>query len=131
MKGLVRWVNIYSVVCVVYMGVLFVLSSSPTEIEVESFSAFDKLVHVGAYGVLAVLIYLVLQRVGESRYVFGFAFLGSFVYGIVNEVRQAFLPWRDADIADVAANGIGALCFLLVLSLTRRSRSNKRSDRII
>jgi VanZ family protein len=123
-KKLLRWLSLYSVVCVVYMVVLFVLSTSPTEIEVESFSAFDKLVHVGAYGVLAVLIYLGLQRSGVGKgYLFVLSFLGSFAYGIVNEVQQAFLPWRDADLADVAANGIGAVCFLLALTVARRAKT--------
>ena len=124
MKGLGRWVSIYSVACVAYMGLLFVLSFSAKEIDVKTFSSFDKLVHVGAYGVLAVLIYLGLQKaaVGKGS-LFVLSFLGSFAYGLVNEIQQAFLPWRDADIADVAANGVGALCFLVVLTLVRRAKT--------
>ena len=87
---------------------------------------FDKLVHVGAYGVLAVLVYLALRKTATGKgFLFGFAFLGSFAYGIVNEIQQAFLPWRDADLADVAANGLGALCFLLVLKMVSRVRAGR------
>jgi hypothetical protein len=123
-KQVGRWVSIYSVACVAYMGLLFVLSSSATEIDVKSFSSFDKLVHAGAYGVLAVLIYGGLQKaaVGEG-YLFVLSFSGSFAYGVVNEIQQAFLPWRDADIADVAANGLGALCFLVLLKMVSRVRA--------
>ena len=124
MKQVVRWVNVYALGCAAYMGLLFVLSSSATEIDVKSFSSFDKLVHVGAYGVLAVLIYFGLRQagVGEGSLLI-VSFSGSFAYGIVNEIQQAFLPWRDADLADVAANGIGALCFLVVLTLVMRAKA--------
>jgi len=123
-KTLGRWVSIYSVACIIYMGLLFVLSSSATKIDVRSFSSFDKLVHVGAYGVLAVLIYFGLRQAGVGEgYLLILSFSGSFAYGIVNEIQQAFLPWRDADLADVAANGIGALCFLLVLTFVRRAKA--------
>jgi len=100
------------------MGLLFYFSSSPTVIEVPSVQYFDKLLHLGMYGILAILIYLVLEEMNiRKRYVLALAFAISFLYGIAMEIHQYFIPWRKADILDAMANGIGAFCFPLVFRL--------------
>jgi VanZ family protein len=118
MNKLHRWVNIYLVLSLTYMGVIFYLSSSRTPIRMTLFSSWDKLFHMVVYGVLASLIYLALKEMNVARvYALGLAFLVSFLYGVCNEVHQAFVPWRKADMFDVMANGMGALLFPLVLWL--------------
>jgi VanZ family protein len=98
------------------MGLIFYLSSIPTEIKLSSFSAFDKLSHMIAYGILASLIYLTLTEMNvRGRHLLALAFGISFLYGVSNEINQYFLSWRDADGLDVVANGVGAFSFLTVL----------------
>ncbi len=100
------------------MGLLFYLSSVPMEIKAPTFSAFDKLSHMVAYGILAVLIYFALREMDVGkRYLLLLAFVISSVYGLFNEIHQHFLPWRNADVFDAIANGIGAFLFPLVLRL--------------
>ncbi len=106
------------------MGFLFYVSSIPTEIEVPSFSAFDKLTHLVAYGVLACLIYLALYETNSLKgYVLVVAFAISFFYGTLNEIHQYFLPWREADVFDAIANGMGALLFPVALRLKIQNRN--------
>jgi VanZ family protein len=109
-------VTIYSISSLAYMGLIFYLSSIPTEIKLSSFSAFDKLSHMIAYGILASLIYLTLKEMNvRGRHLLALAFGISFLYGVSNEINQYFLSWRDADGLDVVANGVGAFSFLTVL----------------
>jgi len=113
-----RWVNIYSIVSVLYMGLVFYLSSYPVQMRVPSFSSFDKLSHIGAYGILACLVYLGLWKMNvATRHLLALSFLISFLFGISNEIHQYFIPCRTAEILDVVANGIGAFCFPLVFRL--------------
>lgn len=113
-----RKTNIYLIFSLICMGVISYLSLCRMEIRVSGLSSWDKLLHMAAYGVLACLIYLALQEMDVSkRYLLVLAFAISFLYGVWNEVLQYFVPWREADILDATANGIGAFGFPLVLWL--------------
>ena len=61
----------------------------------------DKIVHAGAFGLLALLIY------GSSQN-FIFAFLLTSLYGLSDEIHQSFVPGRMADGFDWLADTIGA-----------------------
>jgi VanZ family protein len=75
------------------------------------------------YGILSSLIYLALRRRGLKKYYpLMLAFAIAFIYGIINEMYQVFLPWRQGDLLDVMANGIGAFSFPLGLSLITHRR---------
>jgi hypothetical protein len=117
-KMATRRINLYFIFSVIYMGLIFYLSSYRVEMRVSAFSSWDKLVHLVAYGILASLVYLALQEMNVGkRYLWILAFMISFLYGGLNEIHQYFVPWRQADILDAMANGIGAFCFPLGLWL--------------
>ena len=84
-----------------------------TAIKVPSFSYSDKLAHTAAYGVLTSLIYVALKK-------------GN-VANVSDEIHQYFVPGRQADIFDVVADGIGALCFPLAFQ-HRNNRSNAKTS---
>jgi len=46
---------------------------------------------------------------------FRYYILFSISYGILMEIIQYFIPWRSFSIADIIANSIGAVSFLLIL----------------
>ncbi len=72
----------------------------------------DKLVHALVFGGLAVLIYrsLRLQKPAWSRQaVVVFGVLATVAYGCLDEGHQSLVSERRAELADVAADGIGAL----------------------
>ena len=116
-----RKAYVYSLISVLYMALVFFLSWVPMKIEVSSFSWSDQFAHMVLYGILACLIYIALREMNvPRRFWLVLAFAVSFLYGTANEIFQHFLPWRQADINDVVANGIGAFCFPLLLWLRTR-----------
>lgn len=123
-----RRINVYLILSVAYMGLIFFLSSFRMEIKAVAFSFGDKLVHLVVYGILASLIYLALREMSiGKRYVLILAFAISFAYGVTNEIHQYFVPWRDADVFDVMANGIGAFCFPMALWLRTHQQERQVS----
>lgn len=120
--------NVYLIVSLLYMGLIFCVSSYSMPVQVPSFSFLDKLLHVFEYGILASLIYLALRDTKATKYhLLGLGFAISFLYGILDEIHQYFVPGRDADIFDVMADGIGSLCFPLALHF-KTHYQNSRSE---
>lgn len=62
---------------------------------------FDKLYHAGNFGVLGALLYLATGRVW-------LAVLLASLYGVSDEVHQAYVPGRSADPLDWVADTVGA-----------------------
>jgi VanZ family protein/ferredoxin len=102
-----------------YAGALFAQSSFPTPEEVPSFLLSDKLLHAGAYAVLAVLFYRALghhrtTRAPARRALFTIAL--TVLYGISDEFHQSFVPGRFAEHWDVLADrnsvDVPTLCHL-------------------
>jgi len=80
---------------------------------------WDKLYHAGNFGVLAALLYL---ATGQAW----LAVLLASLYGVSDELHQAFVPGRSADAADWLADTTGALVAVLFLQLWRRRRAGAR-----
>jgi VanZ family protein len=104
----------YWILTLSYMGIIFYLSSLERTGIPELFPLQDKTLHAILYIILAFLIYRSLDVSGNSRYVFILSFLFAAIYGITDEIHQAFVPGREASLGDIAADSIGALlgCFL-------------------
>ena len=103
-RGIIYWVF-----TVMYMGIIFYVSSlqridTPGIQEIS-----DKLLHLCAYFILAFMVYLSFVKSGVKKYVFILAFLIAVLYGIIDEFHQALVPGRDATIGDVIADSLGAL----------------------
>lgn len=70
---------------------------------------FDKLLHLGAFGLLAALVAHALLQLGRSaRRALLVAVLAVSLYGAFDEWHQSFVPGRDADPLDWAADTAGA-----------------------
>lgn len=74
-------------------------------------NVWDKLLHAGAYGGLA-LVTLRATAGGRLAGLTGRALLLAWAittaYGASDEVHQSFVPQRSADLFDVVADGVGA-----------------------
>ena len=97
---------------IVYCGAIFAQSSFPTSDALPTFFMSDKLLHLGAYALLAILFHRALgqHRVGASplkRAILTIAF--TVLYGISDEFHQSFVPGRSPEILDVAADAAGGL----------------------
>ncbi len=70
-------------------------------------SIYDKLQHLAAFITLAFLADFSFPRI---RFLWKVA-LPLFVYGLILEFTQYFLPYRDFSVADIVANAVGILLY--------------------
>lgn len=108
------------------MAVQVVLSSqSHLPAPLAPLSGIDKALHAGWFFLLGLLAYRA-GRVGEGwprRRTAFLVILGALLWGISDEAHQAFVPGRDVEAADVAADVAGAAAAALVAEpLLRRLR---------
>lgn len=115
-----------------YMGVIWIVSSieQPT-FPIGLFPFRDKGVHTTEYAVLAFLLGHACLRTFEGRPRLRVAFVAvmlTVLWGFLDEMHQAFVPGRSADLLDLVADTIGALVgvggrFLLGTLAARRAHS--------
>jgi VanZ family protein len=104
----------YWVPPVVYAGVIFMLSAIPhPEEKLPSFlgGISDKVLHLVEYGILGLLCYRAFRwAAGDwgARHALWLAIIASTGYGLSDELHQLFVPPREADLWDLAADAAGA-----------------------
>lgn len=91
---------------------------------------FDKVLHLGAFGLLAALVARALLELGgAARRALLVAAVATSAYGALDEWHQSFVPGRDADpldwAADTAGAALGAALAAVVLP-RRRARASIR-----
>ena len=133
--GRFRGFLIYWAPVVAYAALIFMLSAQPHPERL--FPSFlerlgDKLLHVLEYGVLAALCYRAFRHAwygATALTALALAIVAATVYGISDEVHQAFVPSRTSDLWDVAADLAGACVgsLLWFLGESRPSRSRPMS----
>lgn len=103
----------------VYWIILFIATSIPAQ-SVPSFGVGDKLEHFSAYCILAGLLHLALSIQDKSLFSKRYAALLTvaiiMIYGVLDELHQMLIPGRSAEFLDWAADGIGAICGVLIIS---------------
>ena len=110
--GQVLW---YWVPVALYAGTIFYLSAqSHPEDQLPSFlfkEVSDKVLHAVEYGILSLLCYRAFRRTAGptvARQAVVLAIVITSVYGITDEVHQAFVPLRESSWLDWLADTIGA-----------------------
>ena len=106
----------YWVPVALYAGAIFYLSAqSHPEDQLPSFvfkNVSDKVLHAVEYGTLSLLCYRAFRWAAGpavARQAVVLAIVTASVYGITDEVHQAFVPLRDASWQDWLADTIGAV----------------------
>jgi VanZ family protein len=95
-----------------WAALIFWLSSQPDlPTPPFAFEGFDKLVHAGFYGILTLLL---CAADGARPW---WWVVAAALYGLSDEIHQAFVPGRSTDAIDLFADIMGAL---LVASVWRR-----------
>ncbi|MBX3332161.1 MAG: VanZ family protein [Nitrospira sp.] len=97
-----------------YAALIFYLSSQPhPETHVPFVTLFsDKVLHVVEYAVLGALCYRAIRGSGNASWrqqAIPAAILLTSLYGVSDEVHQAFVPFRDSSWLDWLADTIGAV----------------------
>jgi VanZ family protein len=110
--GQVLW---YWVPVVLYAGAIFYLSAqSHPQDDLPSFlfeEVSDKVLHAVEYGILALLCYRAFRWAAGpvvARQAVLLAIVTASVYGMTDEVHQAFVPFRESGWQDWLADTIGA-----------------------
>jgi len=89
-----------------------------------------KSAHIFMYFVLGMLIFNVLRQYTQnSKKLIGFSILFAFVYAVLDELHQAFVPGRSAEPRDVLLDTIGAslgvaLCMLIIRRKAKKAVNN-------
>lgn len=108
----------------VYMAGIFIASSLSTGAGASLVP--DKVVHAAVYGGLAIVLLRALGRglrypISWPAMLWAVAIAG--LYGISDEIHQAFVPTRHADPADLLADVLGAAAAVLLTRAIARARS--------
>jgi len=104
---------------VVYWIVLFGATTLPAA-SMPSFGVVDKVNHLSAYFILAILLFLTLlfqQKISlAKKRVAAYALIICSLYGMLDEVHQIFIPGRSAELLDFVADACGALLGVLLMN---------------
>jgi VanZ family protein len=91
----------------IYMGIIFYLSSISMPLQHELPHGMDKVIHFAEYAVLGLLMSYSLRSAGIRRYVIA-GWMFSMLYGVGDEIHQAFVPMRESSAYDMLADSIGS-----------------------
>lgn len=95
-----------------YCGLIFLLSSPAGPANTSTGLLNNKILHVAEYSILGFLMaraLLGLNSRHSRQSVLVLAVMLSALYGLSDEIHQAFTPGRSANLGDVMADGLGAL----------------------
>ena len=125
-RRLTRWLPTWS-----WMLLIFIGSMRPGEGGPSTEGGIDKIEHLLAYAILAVLAYRSLLTRGDGRrfadYAWRVGLFGS-LYGLGMELCQIAVPGRDFQSSDVAANCLGIALALVILLCWYNNRRSDSSD---
>jgi VanZ family protein len=94
----------------VYMAVIYYLSSQPNPVPRITEHVWDKLLHLVEYGALAALRVRAMLGEGAAwRSAFWVAIVATSAYGASDELHQSFVPLRNADAEDWLVDTVGAV----------------------
>ena len=97
---------------VVYCLLIYIQSDYPSPESLPSFEFSDKLYHFAAYAVMGVLFYRAYQTTpfnNNIQMLVLLSMISASLYGVSDEIHQAFVPARDGSLWDVVADILGAV----------------------
>ena len=115
----------------VWMGVIFFVSAQtrlPRFILPGVSLPTDKVLHALEYAVLGALCYRAVVRTFTAGFPMGWSFAIGVVYAATDEFHQRFVPGRQSDWRDLAADAGGVLLGLIVAHLVLRFSHALRRD---
>ena len=127
---------LYWLPLILYCLLIYIQSAYPSPKQIPSFPFVDKVLHFAAYGIMGILFYRAYQTLrikNNIQLLMLLSAVSASLYGISDEIHQSFVPFREADGADVIADTIGAfsgvyLYGLLVVSRTDRKQKDLSSE---
>jgi len=121
---------IYFAVAVAYMAVIFIYSSLPQESQPPAVLGLDipsMITHMAAYFVLSLLLAQWLMKRGSPLpFMFIMAVLIASVYGVTDEIHQAFVPTRYCSAWDMLSNFFGSILIAPIVIKLHMSKHKLR-----
>jgi len=113
----------YWVPTVLWMGVIFFLSTLPESETPGREILSDKICHGAEYFILGFLILFALQRTTQFRFSTSFWITLTWVaiYGLSDEIHQLYVPTRHFDLLDLLADVSGAAVLFFILWIIQKS----------
>jgi VanZ family protein len=124
----------YWVPAVLWMGVIFFLSTLPESATPGRGIISDKVCHGAEYFILAFLILFALQRTTRASFFTAFWITLGWValYGLSDEIHQLYVPSRQFAVGDLLADVGGVvLLFLILWALQKTSRRGAELYRLL
>jgi VanZ family protein len=109
---------LYRLPAIVYMAVIFYLSSGPIDLPLIR-RIPDYTLHGTAYAGLYVLLFRAVHsglRVQPGRGGLALPLALTVLYGLSDEFHQSFVPSRDASVADLIADAVGGVVALVAVA---------------
>jgi VanZ family protein len=118
---------------IAYCAFIYFQSSYPPPEELPSFNSSDKMLHFAAYAVMGVLFYRAYHTLPikkEVQWIVLLSMISASLYGVSDEIHQAFVPERDGSFMDVIADVLGAVCgvYLYHRWMMAGDKRRQRSD---
>jgi len=113
-----------------YMGLIWVLSSMALKVNFQPVPFRDKGVHFVEYGALAVLLSIAFRGTWPTaplRRPAFYAAVTTVLWGLLDEIHQAYVPGRSSDPWDLLADALGAIAGTLAFVLVTRLRAGKEA----
>ena len=112
----------YWVPTVLWMGVIYYLSSLPDDITPGRHIMPDKILHASEYFILAYLILFALQRTTSLKFLSSFWAVLIFggLYALSDEIHQLYVVSRHCDYGDFIADICGIVILFFLLWLLRK-----------
>ena len=104
------------VVIFVWLSLVLLLSVVPTR-GLQTGYPIDKVAHFVMYGITAIMFLRVLRFKASLTKSIVLSISLASLYGLVIELIQSAIPWRECSLADMIANFSGAVFFSILYAL--------------
>lgn len=111
----------YKLITIIYMS-LIVYSSLQPDVNKHSSQLFRDIhnfLHIPAYALLTYFLLKCFAKTSSKSLIFAFSI--AFLFGVINELIQAYVPGRTASVSDALFNGIGIIIVLITFHCRRRN----------
>ena len=122
---------LYWLPLILYCLFIYIQSDHPSPEQIPSFPLVDKVLHFVAYGLMGILFYRAYQTLrikNNIQMLMLLSVVSASLYGISDEIHQSFVPFREAEVADVIADIIGAFSGVYLYRLLVVSRERERGE---
>ena len=110
-----RYFFLYWFPVIVYCLLIYLQSSQPSPESIPDIPYLDKILHVGAYGLLGALLLRAFRRQNHRNNLklMILCMVLSSLYGVSDEIHQYFVPYRHAELMDVFSDILGSILGVL------------------